>query len=104
MKEKQKNPEADTLFEAVLCLQTKDECRAFFEDLCTITEINAMEQRIEVAALLKRGCVYNDIVKLTGASTATISRINRCLNFGADGYKIVLDRMQKTKNADNERI
>ena len=74
-------------------LQTPEECYRFFEDLCTVSELKAMEQRYEVAKLLDEGMVYNEILEKTGASSATISRVNRCLNYGADGYRVILDRM-----------
>ena len=81
------------LYRAMMKLQTPEECYRFFEDLCTVSEPKAMEQRYEVAKLLDEGMVYNEILEKTGASSATISRVNRCLNYGADGYRVVLDRM-----------
>ena len=83
------------LFKAVLSLKNEDECRRFFEDLCTISELQAMEQRFEVAVMLDKGCIYSEIAKQTGASTATISRVNKCLKYGADGYRAALDNMKK---------
>ncbi len=91
----QKNDQADLLYEAILSLKTKDECRAFFQDLCTFTEVKAMAQRMEVARLLDQGLIYSEILERTGTSSATISRINRALQYGADGYRIVLDRLEK---------
>jgi TrpR-related protein YerC/YecD len=88
-----KSKQADSLFEAVLQLETMDECYRFFEDICTIKEVQAIAQRLEVAKLLKSNKTYNEIEELTGASTATISRINRSLNYGADGYKIVFEKL-----------
>lgn len=86
----------DYLFKAILSLNTMEECRAFFEDLCTPQELKAISQRLHVARLLTQNCVYNDIVKKTGASTATISRVNKTLNYqAAGGYKIVFDRMKE---------
>ena len=82
------------LFEAVLALETPEECRAFFQDLCTVAELRAMAQRLEVAQLLDDGLIYNDILQRTGASSATISRVNRALQYGADGYKTVLPRVK----------
>lgn len=82
----------DELYEAVLCLRTKEECRAFFEDLCTVLEIQTISQRLQVAKLLRGHHVYNDIVSATGASTATISRVNRS---PGDGYEIVFSRLQE---------
>ena len=83
------------LFEAILALKDQDECRAFFQDLCTVAELRAMAQRLEVAQLLDQGMIYNDILRRTGASSATISRVNRALQYGADGYKIILPRLKK---------
>lgn len=88
----------DDLFEAILSLQSVDECYKLFEDLCTIVELQAITQRYEVAQLLKKGMKYGDIVAATGASTTTISRVNRCLNYGSGGYKLVLERVEE--NAD----
>ncbi len=85
---------ADLLYRAVLSLKTPEECRAFFEDLCTVAELKAMSQRLEVAQLLDEGLIYNDILQRTGASSATISRVNRALQYGADGYKTVLPRVK----------
>lgn len=92
--EKLRDPHTDKLFEGILTLETVDECYRFFEDLATISEIKALAQRLEVAKMLARGMTYEDIVDATGASTATISRVKKCLNYGADGYRIVLDRIQ----------
>lgn len=83
----------DQLFKAILLLQDEEECYKFFEDICTINEIKSIAQRLEVAKMLKEGATYEEIAKLTGASTATISRVKRCLNYGADGYKMVLQRL-----------
>lgn len=85
----------DALFSAVLQLKTKDECRRFFTDLCTISELKSMNQRMQVALMLKNKSVYTDIASQTGASTATISRVNRCINYGSDGYNLVIERMEK---------
>ena len=83
------------LFEAILALKDQEECRAFFQDLCTVAELKAMAQGLEVAQLLDQGLIYNDILQRTGASSATISRVNRALQYGADGYKTVLPRLGK---------
>ena len=85
----------DLLYEAILALKTPEECRAFFQDLCTVAELRAMSQRLEVAQLLDEGLIYNDILQRTGASSATISRVNRALQYGADGYKTILPRLKK---------
>ncbi|NLC03447.1 MAG: TrpR-like protein YerC/YecD [Tissierellia bacterium] len=87
-----KSDQADSFFEAVLSLETMDEAYRFFEDVCTIKEIQSIAQRLEVAKLLKSGNTYNEIEEATGASTATISRVNRSLNYGADGYNIVFKK------------
>ena len=90
------------MYKAVLELKTVDECKAFFDDLCSITEILAMEQRFEVARLLDAGHIYNDILEATGASSATISRVNRSLQYGADGYAVVFERLGPLKEEDEE--
>ena len=83
------------LFQAILALDSEEECRAFFQDLCTVAELRAMSQRLEVALLLDEGMIYNDILQRTGASSATISRVNRALQYGSDGYKAVLPRLKR---------
>ena len=88
-----KSAQADSLFEAVLQLETMEECYRFFEDICTIKEVQAIAQRLEVAKLLKASKTYNEIEAETGASTATISRINRSLNYGADGYTLIFKKL-----------
>ncbi len=85
----------DTLFDAILSLETKEECYTFFEDLATINEILSLSQRFEVATMLRDKKTYQDIAQKTGASTATISRVNRSLIYGNDGYELVLNRMNK---------
>lgn len=82
----------EKFFNAVASLKSKDEVRKFFEDVCTIKEIEDMAQRLEVAELLTMGSNYQEVVKSTGASTATISRVNKCINYGAGGYKLVLNK------------
>ncbi|MDL2288587.1 YerC/YecD family TrpR-related protein [Oscillospiraceae bacterium OttesenSCG-928-F05] len=86
----------DMLFEAVLSLKSLEDCYCFFEDLCTISELKAMEQRYQVAMMLEEGQHYTEIAAETGASSATISRVGRALNYGADGYKRVLERRGKS--------
>jgi TrpR-related protein YerC/YecD len=83
----------DRLFEAVLLLQNIDECYQFFEDVCTVAELRLLAQRLEVAKMLQDNHTYGDIAGHTGASTATISRVKRCLNYGADGYQLILERL-----------
>lgn len=92
-KSKFQNKQIDELFKAVLTLKDEEECYRFFEDVCTVNEIQAIAQRLQVAKLLSEKKTYTEIENATKASTATISRINKCLNYGADGYKIVLSRM-----------
>jgi TrpR-related protein YerC/YecD len=83
----------DQLFEAILTLKNVEECYVFFDDLCTVNEIQSLSQRLEVARMLGKGHTYNKIESETGASTATISRVKRCLNYGNDGYKLSLERL-----------
>ena len=89
-----KRDDIDKLFQAILMLETEEDCYRFFEDICTINEIHAIAQRLEVAKLLNEKKTYSEIEEETGASTATISRINKCLVYGADGYKLVLSKME----------
>lgn len=86
---------SDLLCEAILSLKDVEECRNFLSDLCTVAELKAMEQRFEVAMLLDDGMIYNDILEKTGASSATISRVNRALQYGAEGYHVVLPRVKE---------
>lgn len=95
MNKKIKSDSVDHLFEAILCLQTKEECYDFFEDLCTVNELLSLSQRFEVASMLKNHKTYQEIAEKTGASTATISRVNRSLNYGNDGYQLIMDRLGK---------
>ena len=88
-----KKPRNDKLYEAILSLQTVEECKQFLEDLCSISELMAMEQRYQVASCLHKGMIYNDILAETGASSATISRVNRSLQYGKGGYELVFDRL-----------
>ncbi len=93
-KSKFENPEIDGLFSAVLALRNLEDCYRFFEDICTVNEIKSMAQRLEVAKMLKSGATFSSIEEKTGASSATISRVNRCLQYGADGYKMILERLK----------
>ncbi|MBD5467450.1 MAG: TrpR YerC/YecD [Lachnospiraceae bacterium] len=93
MNKKIKTPAVDHLFDAVLALQSKEECYSFFEDLCTVNELLSLSQRFEVASMLKAGKTYLEIAEKTGASTATISRVNRSLNYGSDGYELIFQRL-----------
>ena len=90
-----KNDDIDELFRAVLLLEDEEDCYRFFEDICTINELHAIAQRLQVAKLLSEKRTYNEIESITKASTATISRINKCLVYGADGYQRILDRMKE---------
>lgn len=92
-----KDENIDDLFQGILLLENEKECYKFFEDVCTIGELKAIAQRFKVAKMLSEGQTYNNIVKKTGASTATISRVKRFLNYGADGYNIILRRMTSEK-------
>ncbi len=103
IKEKLKEENIENLFEAILTLKTVDDCYAFFQDLCTVTELRAMSQRFHVAYLLEKDVIYNEIAAKTGASTATISRVNKCLMYGEDGYKMAIARLdQKEKDSKSE--
>lgn len=95
MNKKLKTNAVDQLFEAILALETKEECYAFFEDLCTVNELLSLSQRFEVAAMLRNHKTYLEIAERTGASTATISRVNRSLNYGNDGYNMLFERLTK---------
>ena len=102
MNSKIKDESVDFLFKAILSLKTEEECYNFFEDLCTVPEIKAMSQRLVVAHMLSTKCVYSDIVARTGASTATISRVNRSLNYGCDGYELLFNLMDGTDKTEKE--
>lgn len=93
MNKKIRTEEVDHLFDGILCLKTKEECYHFFEDLCTVNELLSLSQRFEVASMLRDHCTYLEIAEKTGASTATISRVNRSLNYGDDGYEMIFERM-----------
>ena len=95
--DKLKGKELEQLFEAILSLKSMEECYIFFDDLCTVNEMKSMAQRLEVARMLRDGFTYNQIEEETGASTATISRVKRCLNYGNDGYQLALDRVHTEK-------
>lgn len=104
MKQNHRNEYLDLLFEAVLQLQTTDECYDFFEDLCTVQELRAFSQRLYVAHLLTEKHIYSDIVRLTGASTATISRVSRSLSAGTGGVVTVLDRLIESESETEAQI
>ena len=93
MVEKIKNPDVDFLIEAFMSLETTEEYYKFFDDIFTVAEIQETSKRLKAAKMLKAGTIYSEVSETTGLSTTTISRVNRCLVYGADGYKIVLDRL-----------
>ena len=93
-KNPRKNPTTDALFDAILSLETREECYKFFEDLCTVKEISDMAQRLEAAKLLLNGSTYEQIVRTVEISTATISRINRCIQYGSGGYRDTIEKMR----------
>ena len=95
MNKKIRTEAVDHLFDAILCLQSREECYLFFEDICTVNELLSLSQRFEVASMLDDHKTYLDIADKTGASTATISRVNRSLNYGNDGYQLVFERLNK---------
>ena len=98
MTEKLKDANMDFLFDSILKLETREECYKFFEDLCTVNELKSISQRVVVAKMLTEKRVYSDIVAATGASTATISRVNRSLSYGEGGYDIVFERLRKVND------
>ena len=98
--QKLKDELADQLCKALLSLRDMEECYAFLEDICTVSELKSLSQRLEVARMLDEQHTYDDMVSRTGASTATISRVKRCLNYGADGYQLVLERMKKNSGSN----
>ena len=100
MNKQPKKPRNQAMYEAILYLKTVEECMTFFDDLCTVTELMALEQRYQVASCLHNGMIYNDILAETGASSATISRVNRSLQYGKGGYAIVFGRLE---NKDGEK-
>ena len=99
MNKHRKKPRNEAMYKAILSLQSVEECMKFFDDLCTVTELMALEQRYQVAVCLHNGMIYNDILAETGASSATISRVNRSLQYGRGGYAVVFDRMADEEQA-----
>ena len=98
---KLRNPDTDQLFEGILKLRSVEECYRFFTDICTIKELQAMTQRLQVAKQLYEGRNYNEVYRDTGVSSATISRVNKCLNYGDGGYKTVLERLEGDQHEKN---
>ena len=96
------NPDVDALFEAILSMKTVEECYAFFEDACTIKEILDVSQRLKAAKMLSAGANYADISRETGMSTATISRVSKCLEYGAGGYRLAIERVGAPASSDSE--
>ena len=99
-KNPRRNALTDSLFDAILSLRDREECYRFFDDLCTVKEISDMSQRLEAAKLLLEGKTYEQIVKSAEINTATISRINRCIQYGAGGYQTIIERMQKPEQEE----
>ena len=99
MNKQNKKPRSDELYKAILKLETLEECKHFFDDLCTVTELQALEQRYQVATYLSKGMIYNEILEKTGASSATISRVNRSLQYGKGGYAVVFERLAEDEEA-----
>ena len=97
MNKRQNKPRNENMYKAILSLNTVEECMKFFDDLCSVTELMALEQRYQVAACLHEGKIYNDILAETGASSATISRVNRSLQYGRGGYDIVFSRLEESE-------
>ena len=97
------SPELNALFEIILLLETEEECYRFFEDICTISEIRTIAQRLEVAKMLRKGVTYHEIAQRVGASTATISRVNRAFIYGSGGYQALLNRLDEANAAKDEK-
>lgn len=102
MNKKLKTDAVDQLFDAILCLESREECYNFFEDLCTVNELLSLSQRFEVAAMLRNQNTYLEIADKTGASTATISRVNRSLNYGNDGYDMIFERLNPNQTESRQ--
>ena len=97
---KRNNETVDKLYQAILSLRDKEECRLFLEDICTIQELETIAQRLQVAALICEGKSYSEVNKITGASTTTICRVGKCINYGEGGYRMAIERLGKGENAD----
>lgn len=102
MNKHRRKPRNEEMYKAILTLHTVEELMKFFDDLCTVSELQAMEQRYQVAVLLSEGMIYNDILEKTGASSATISRVNRSLQYGKDGYSVAFRRLNEQKEAEEK--
>ena len=101
-KNSRRNQTTDALFDAILSLRTREECYNFFEDLCTMKELSDMSQRFQAARLLLQGSTYDQIVKEVEISTATISRINRCIQYGSGGYRATIEKVRGTQNPQKQ--
>lgn len=103
MRNRKPDKNVEYLIRGILTLQTPEECFSFFEDLCTISELTEMSRRLQAAKMLSDNCIYSEIAAQTGLSTATISRVNRCLKYGSDGYLTVLERLDQTERREKRR-
>ena len=104
MRNRKPDKNVEYLIRGILTLQTPEECFSFFEDLCTISELTEMSRRLQAAKMLSDNCIYSEIAAQTGLSTATISRVNRCLKYGSDGYLTVLERLDQTERREKSRM
>ena len=104
MRNRKLDKNVEYLIHGILTLQTPEECFSFFEDLCTISELTEMSRRLQAAKMLSDNCIYSEIAAQTGLSTATISRVNRCLKYGSDGYLTVLERLDQTERREKRRM
>ncbi len=103
MRNRKPDKNVEYLIRGILTLQTPEECFSFFEDLCTISELTEMSRRLQAAKMLSDNCIYSEIAAQTGLSTATISRVNRCLKYGSDGYLTVLERLDQAERREMRR-
>ena len=104
MRNRKPDKNVEYLIRGILTLQTPEECFSFFEDLCTVSELTEMSRRLQAAKMLSDNCIYSEIAAQTGLSTATISRVNRCLKYGSDGYLTVLERLDQTERREKRRM
>ena len=104
MRNRKPDKNVEYLIRGILTLQTPEECFSFFEDLCTISELTETSRRLQAAKMLSDNCIYSEIAAQTGLSTATISRVNRCLKYGSDGYLTVLERLDQTERREKRRM
>lgn len=104
MRNRKPDKNVEYLIRGILTLQTPEEGFSFFEDLCTISELTEMSRRLQAAKMLSDNCIYSEIAAQTGLSTATISRVNRCLKYGSDGYLTVLERLDQTERREKRRM